>query len=141
MDKMSVILMGMAPAGGELHSPVQVQKLFFLIDRNMASILGGPIFNFQPYNYGPFDKTVYEILEEMANLGMVEIVRMENWKSYRLTAAGQDAGNEILCGLPAPYKKYIEDLSKFVRRLTFSQLVSAIYKQYPDMRANSVFQD
>ena len=33
----------------------------------------------------------------------------------------------------------IEQVSKFVRSLSFEQLVSAIYKAYPRMKANSVF--
>jgi hypothetical protein len=141
MDKRSVILMGMAPAAMDLHGPVQVQKLFFLIDRNMAEIIGGPVFNFQPYNYGPFDKAVYETLEALVQDGLVEIVPERSWKSYRLTSAGQSEGEKLLAGIPDPYKAYVVNLSHFVRSLSFSQLVSAIYKQYPEMRANSVFQE
>jgi hypothetical protein len=35
---------------------------------------------------------------------------------------------------------YIRQASEFVRSLSFTQLVSAIYKAYPEMRENSVFQ-
>ena len=35
---------------------------------------------------------------------------------------------------------YIRSASNFVRNHSFSKLVSAIYKAYPEMQANSVFQ-
>jgi hypothetical protein len=141
MKREEMILVGLAPANGSIHSPVQVQKLFFLIDQNIAKTVGGPHFNFQPYNYGPFDKRVYETLEVMASEGLIEIVPIYTWKSYKLTETGQVLGEKLLNGLSEPIRNYVGELSRFVRSLTFSQLVSAIYKAYPDMRANSVFQN
>lgn len=47
----------------------------------------------------------------------------------------------ILRQLPPKAQTYIERVSTFVRGLSFTQLVSAIYKAYPEMRANSVFQE
>jgi hypothetical protein len=37
-------------------------------------------------------------------------------------------------------RDYIDRESIFVRSLSFPELVAAIYKAYPEMRANSVFQ-
>jgi hypothetical protein len=54
--------------------------------------------------------------------------------------AGQESGLALLNDLPPNTKNYIIQLSEFVRSLSFSALVSAIYKAYPAMRANSVFQ-
>jgi hypothetical protein len=45
---------------------VQVQKLFFLLDENIAADLGGRQFSFEPYDYGPFDRAVYSELELLA---------------------------------------------------------------------------
>jgi hypothetical protein len=36
MEKRDIILAAMSPAKGESHTPVQVQKLLFLIDRNIS---------------------------------------------------------------------------------------------------------
>jgi hypothetical protein len=141
MDRREIVLAGMAPANGALHTPVQVQKLFFLIDRNIADLVGGPHFDFRPYNYGPFDRAVYDVLRELWAEGLVDIVPEWTWRSYRLTKAGQEWGETLLSQLPPKAQTYIERVSKFVRGLSFTQLVSAIYKAYPDMRANSVFQD
>ena len=42
-------------AGGEnaTFSPVQVQKLLFVLDREASPHIDGPHFNFIPYDYGP----------------------------------------------------------------------------------------
>jgi uncharacterized protein YwgA len=140
MDKKEIVLAGLSPANGGLHSPVQVQKLFFLIDRNLGKAVNGPHFDFRPYNYGPYDKSVYEVLEDLEKNGLVEVIQL-NWKEYRLTDAGQEAGDKLLCSLEPKTKQYIQHASEFVRKLTFTQLVSAIYEAYPEMRVNSVFQE
>lgn len=140
MDRREIVLAALTPGNGALHRPVQVQKLLFLIDRSIADQIGGPFFDFQPYNYGPFDKGVYEVLEELAGDGLVEIVRENTWNDYQLTPAGQSGGDHLLRQLHAPVRDYIVTLSNFVRGLSFTQLVTAIYRAYPDMRANSIFQ-
>jgi uncharacterized protein YwgA len=135
-------LAALAPAGGSPHSPVQVQKLLFLIDRNLSSLLGGPSFDFQPYHYGPFDRSVYTTLEDLAKQGLVEITQGDgNWRDYRLTTAGQSRAARVVDGLEERAQRYVQRASVFVRSLSFPELVSAIYKAYPEMRVHSVFQE
>lgn len=141
MNKEEVILAAMSPAKGAPFSPVQIQKLLFLIDRNIAEYVGGPHFNFQPYSYGPFDKEVYMTLEILADKGEVFIDTDGRYRKYRLTVTGQQRGEQIFASLPPNIQEYLTELSGFVRGLTFTQLVAAIYKEYPEMRRNSVFQD
>ncbi len=140
MNQKELILAGLAPAKGASHSPVQVQKLFFLIDRNIPEEIEGPLFNFHPYNYGPFDKTVYDVLLDLTFEGLVDIIPQDLLICYKLTLKGQEEGENLLSDLPKSANKFIEQVSEFVRSLSFTQLVSAIYKAYPEMRANSVFQ-
>lgn len=138
-----VVLAALAPAGGEAYTPVQVQKLLFLIEENIADELGGKHFHFEPYHYGPFDKDVYSTLDLLASKGLVEISYGPslNWRTYRLTPGGQARGTEVLRGLSPRAVDYINRASSFVRESSFADLVSAIYKAYPNMRARSVFQD
>ena len=138
MTSREMVLAALASSDGRPHSPVQVQKLLFLLDREAADLVDGPHFNFQPYNYGPFDKAVYNVLAALDAQGLVTI-RMDGWKrSYALTPPGQREGQRLLGGLPAHAQDYVRRASAFVRDLSFIRLVSAIYKQYPEMRQNSV---
>jgi len=141
MDRRSAVLAALAPAMGAAHSPVQVQKTLFLIDKEISKLIGGPFFDFQPYDYGPFDKAVYDVLEELTRAGLVEVEAGPGlrWRRYRLTAGGQREGSEILESLDRRASDYIKKISEFVRSLSFEDLVSAIYKAYPDMKVNSIF--
>lgn len=141
MERLEFVLTAMAPAGTDPYSPVQIQKLLFLLDMNIADATGGPHFSFEPYDYGPFDKHVYRELEALESDNLVEIGPSIglNTKTFRLTCDGEARGQKALCALPLSIQTYIKEASDFVRSLSFSQLVSAIYAAYPGMSVNSVF--
>lgn len=137
----------MAPAGTAVHTPVQVQKLAFLMDRLVGDTIGGTGFEFKPWHYGPFDKAVYEALEELERDDLVEINDMGvqiRPSQYRLTDLGRHEGNQRLQNLREQNPdaaEYIETLSHWVRSQPFASLLRAIYAEYPEMAANSVFKD
>ena len=135
------MLVAMSPAGTGSFSPVQVQKLFFLLDKNVAVQTKGPHFNFKPYDYGPFDKDVYLELENLRSDGLAEILmpRSHGSRIYKLTDKGLETGARNFEKLPEDIRRYICESVNFVRSLSFAELVSAIYKAYPEMRVNSVF--
>ena len=67
------VLAALATDSGAKFAPVQVQKLFFLIDENLSKVIGKSRFTFEPYDYGPFDKAVYHELEVLQSKGLVNI--------------------------------------------------------------------
>ena len=141
MQRSAYVLAAMSPADGKPFSPVQVQKLFFLLDWNLFECPEKRYFSFQPYDYGPFDKAVYKELEALAQKRMVEIIVSQGAspRTYRLTFQGQKQGAEGLSGFPEATQQYIQEVVCFVRSLSFAQLVSSIYQAYPAMKQNSVF--
>lgn len=141
MNKREIVLAALAAGDGERHDPVEMQKMMFLIDRKIPDDVDGPHFEFKPYNYGPFDKTVYEELEAAAVDGFVEIVPTNRWSEYALTERGLKEGRTLLDDLPDETQNYLRTLSDFVRSLSFEQLVSVIYRNFPEMRENSVFEE
>ena len=125
---------------GSEVSPVQAQKLFFLIDRNAAGLVNGPHFNFAPYDYGPFDAAVYSELDWLSNMkGYVEVVRNGRYRTYRLTPEGERKAAEKLEQLDGQAQTYIGQVKDWVKSLSFRDLVSAVYDAYPEMRVNSIF--
>lgn len=141
MDQRDIILAVMATSGGAVYTPVQIQKLLFLLDKKVPRHTGGPHFDFAPDAYGPFDSDVYFRLTELESEGLVEITPVRDARSrlYRLTPSGKAEGDTILNGLVPDLAKYIVTLSEWVRSLSFAKLVSAIYREFPGMKANSVF--
>ena len=147
MPRRDVLLMMMAPAGTAIHTPVQVQKLAFLIDQLVGETIGGTGFDFKPWHYGPFDKAVYEVLEALERDGLVEINDMSvqvQPTQYRLTDLGEREGADLLQALrdrSPETAEYVEVLSHWVRDQSFASLLRAIYAKFPDMAVNSVFKD
>jgi hypothetical protein len=140
MTREEFVLAAMTPEAGYSYSPVQVQKLLFLLERQIPGALNGPHFHFQAYHYGPFDSAVYHQLEQLAARGLVLIDRSSSPRSFVLTAEGAAIGNRALDALPPQTREFIVRTCHFVRAQSFSSLVSAIYKAFPEMRVNSVFQ-
>lgn len=137
------VLAALSPAQCGDFQPVQVQKLFFLLDERVVVPDGGKrYFDFAPYDYGPFDRQVYDALEVLEAQGLVTIRRGSGrgGRSYNLTERGQTKGAAILASLDPEWQKSVSKLAKWVKSTSFTELVSAVYDAYPEMRANSVFQ-
>ena len=140
MRQTELVISALAASDGAPYSPVQLQKMLFLLDRNIADWIDGPVFNFEPYSYGPFDSDVYDTAEKLELEGLVSISRPNiGYKSYRTTPAGQRRGQQLLGEVDERVAQYIRKISEWVQNLGFRELVSAIYKYYPDMKVNSIF--
>ena len=138
-QRIDIVLAAMATGGTEArYDPVRVQKLFFLIDREIPQFIDGPHFRFEPYHYGPFDKAVYEELERLAERGKINIDTTGRYNQYSVTNSGHERSVSILRALPTPAARYMEDAAKWIRFVPFKHLLSAIYRQYPDMAVNSI---
>ena len=140
LENKDFVLGVLAGSNGAEHTPVQVQKLFFIIDREISKSIGGPYFNFTAYDYGPFDSKVYDELKKLEQDGDVETSHYSSGlRRYKFTIQGQEKGTTVLKSWGKKVSDYIIALSNWVRSLSFAELVSAIYKAYPEMKVNSVF--
>jgi hypothetical protein len=139
MDQQQVLLAALASGSHGDFSPVQLQKLMFLIDRNIGAAIGGPFFKFAPYDYGPFDANVYQTFSLLEVQGLAESTGFGKERRYRINGAGRALAGPILNSVAPAYRQYISDVAHFVQQLSFTALVSSIYKSYPEMKVNSVF--
>ena len=55
------------------------------------------------------------------------------------TPHGATRARELASDAPEEAVEYLRAIVKWAQSLSFSQLVSAIYRMYPDQQANSVF--
>jgi hypothetical protein len=141
VERKEYVLACLSAGESKSFSPVQVQKLFFLIDRNVPHLVSGPHFSFEPYLYGPFDKAVYSELEALVAVGLIRRVSAGKFSNYVLTDEGAEVGSRFFQELPVAAQHYVRTSVRIVQTLSFRHLVSAIYEAYPDMRKNSVFTD
>jgi hypothetical protein len=141
MSKQELLLAVLSSSKGSLFSPVQIQKLLFLIDRRIGRDIGGPFFNFEPYKFGPFDKGIYDTLDSLVAGKLIAEVASEEskWKLYKPTVTGQARGEKVLSEFARKPKLEVCELSKYVMKMSFHDLVSAIYREFPDMQERSIF--
>lgn len=140
MSKLDLLLTALAAGEKNEYTPVQIQKLMFLLDKNISNRIGGPYYNFRPYDYGPFDASIYEDLRELERQGYVSTSSSSRgWKKHQLTDLGISKASEVSTKMDPSIFGYFKEVSKFVRSLSFADLVSSIYKAYPEMKVNSVF--
>jgi len=131
-------LLVLAEAHGGVLSPVQLQKSLFLLGENLDT--GEGFYRFVAYDYGPFCKSVYTDAEDLAREGLVGIGNMP-WghRSFWATPEGLRAAEVLRARLSAEARDYMARVVEWVRKVSFKDLVMAIYEAYPSMRANSVF--
>lgn len=128
-------------ADGGHYTPVQIQKAMFLADDFVKDAFDYR-YDFQPYDYGPFDPAVYRDVELLEGNDLAQIsTTPRGLKVYFATPRGAEFGRELLGQLTHDQQETLAKISRFVRRLSFSALVSSIYKAYPHMRERSVFRD
>ena len=96
MTRDRIVLAGMAAAGpGAKFDAVRLQKLFFLIDREIPHLIGGPHFDYKPYHYGPFDKAVYDVLDDLLESGDAAADASSRYPLYSLTDSGTAKGTRF----------------------------------------------
>lgn len=142
MERRDWNLLVLAAAGGKTLTPVQFQKSLFLLGKNLPEeMIGEGYYRFEPYNYGPFDSSVYSDATSLVSSELVLLSDQGRWKQFAATAAGIDQAKELEKALPPETAEYVRKVVGWVRGQSFASLVQAIYKHYPEMKANSVFKD
>ena len=126
--------------GGSL-SPVQIQKALFLLGREAPEAVADSFYNFQPYDYGPFDASIYTDAFELQAQGLVAIENpaSRGWRRYSLTGDGQEKAQGLEAGIDEGTLVALSSTLSWVKRQSFSDLVRTIYENYPEFKVNSVF--
>ena len=110
-------------------SPVQIQKLFFLLEKR----LGKKYFDFRPHHYGPYDRYLTKILDFSDKIESLNINGVTHYKIKENSIVRDNSTfNE-------QQKNFTIEMINFVKDLSFKELCMSIYKEFPDMAVNSVF--
>ncbi len=121
-------------------SPVQLQKALFLLSMEAKEDVGDDFYDFKPYDYGPYDSDVSTDAELLVEEGLLTSKR-HRWTEFAATLDGVEKANKLKMSLESKAAAYVTEVVAWVCSLSFTQLVSAIYKKYPAMKENSVFSD
>jgi len=140
MQRDSWPLLALSFASEKRLTPVQLQKTLFLVGQYVIDNEAN-YYHFEPYHYGPFDARVYSDLDALTDRGLVRKIQSPSFRGfdYELTALGTKKAEAARRSLKAAQTLYLKRVVPWVLSLTFRQLVSSIYRTFPDMAVNSVF--
>jgi uncharacterized protein YwgA len=163
-------LLADVPSGassGAIQGITRLQKLLFLAEREAGVRVGeGTDFNFTPYKFGPVSKDLYDDLEKLENLGLLEAHSIAEPSAVELDEYGlsfeglmgeeqqeaSDAFEERRYQITENGLKWLQDRAsamgdealKGIRRvkgkygtLSLSDLLYYVYTRYPEMTSES----
>jgi hypothetical protein len=138
-DRSKVLLMALAAAPDHSLTPVQAQKIAFLVGQEAKKLAPKPFYKFIAYDYGPFCPDIYNDLGTLERKGLVSIDRPPGARvrRYRLTSDGLEQIEEDADS--SPLSTYVAQATDWVTSLPFPELIRAIYSRYPAFKKNSVF--
>jgi hypothetical protein len=141
IERFEWILLALNAAARKKLSPVQLQKILFLLGDRRPNSVGSHFYRFRPYHYGPFDAEVYHDADTLAakKLLLLDEAKGRSWRAYSLTDAGIKKAKEAEKRAPKKTVVYLRSLVNWAEPLPFESLVRAIYDAYPKMRVNSIF--
>jgi hypothetical protein len=142
MNRADWNLMTLAAAGGQPLNPVQMQKCLFLFQDAFPRAAQGDGYTFGAYHYGPFDRQVYYDAENLARQGLASVARAEpgGWKVFAATPAGLAQAAALAHEAPARELAHLSALVTWARKLSFAQIVRAVYDRHPDFRESGIDQ-
>lgn len=120
-------------------SPIQIQKIMFLMRMEARKHVSSNFYKFEPYNYGPFNSTIYRDVEDLVARGLVRQESAGNYSKVIITDSGAAEAKRVKASLPDEGRKYLKSVVKWVSGVSFTQLLKSIYAKYPDYAVNSVF--
>jgi hypothetical protein len=134
-------LLALHAAEDGVLTPVQMQKVLFLLDKQAHELLGAGFYRFEAYNYGPFASQIYSDLNEHARDGKIifDEAPGKTWNKYVITPLGEVRVAEVIDSVEDNLIEYLEVIVAWAKSLRFSELVGAIYKAYPTYAKNSIF--
>lgn len=137
-------LLVIAAAKDKLLQPVQLQKALFLLSKlHPNQLQTGAFYRFEPRDYGPFCRDVYDDAEALKLEGMVHIDQPQNlsYHLFSVTNQGAEKARALRDPLSQDVLNYLDGVVAWASSLSFRQLVTYIYLHFPEMKVNSVFQE
>jgi hypothetical protein len=129
------LLLAYAKSPSGSLTPVQAQKIMFVLGQEAPRDVGVDFYQFVPYNYGPFCQDIYD---DQRNLDHEGYLRKDG-KLYVITKSGLNAATDIEASQRVGIGAYLGKLVQWTTSKSFSALLSSIYSKYPEFAVNSVF--
>jgi uncharacterized protein YwgA len=132
MNKEDFILKILSLTPDVSFSPIQIQKLFFLLEKRIGN--DAKYFKFIPYHYGPYDEDLSSLIHDLEKREQITSSTIDGIKHY-----GINNPVDIKNFLDDRKKTFIsQELIPFIKSKKILDLCYSIYKEFPDMAKRSV---
>lgn len=118
-------------------------KIAFEVEKEVfEKVLSTNVFSFRGYNYGPFTEEIYDCLEFLQNLDLVELNEVENKKEVILTEKGLEFfDTKIKEVFPDDLLKMLEKIVEKYGGLNYDELIRRVYREHPEYTEKSLIKD
>jgi uncharacterized protein YwgA len=141
----------------------RLEKMMFLLQKETK--FSGKLeskFSFEPWKFGPFSKEIYEDLDLLASLGLVEteerelpsyaeyteedsLVEAEAYepvvqKIFSLTDRGSKVAEKLKAAMSKNDWAEVEQLRERFEKVPLTRLIQYVYQKYPETTSKSVLQ-
>jgi hypothetical protein len=131
-----LLLLAAGATGPYALDPVRLMKGAFLaIERGRSE--WSPLFNFEAYDYGPFDRRVYDARDALIFDDLLEVLP-GRYDSYQLTEEGHRRATELSERLGED-SEWIRRVGRYVTTRSFSRLLDDVYAAHPEYAVRSRF--
>jgi hypothetical protein len=112
-------------------------KACFLVSQRGRSEWRG-FFDFQPYDYGPFDRGVYAARDVLLGRGLLAAQLTTRYPAYALTDAGRARLAAVRRLVGDSDADWLARIGRYVTSKSFSQLLDEVYAAFPEYAVRSV---
>jgi DNA-binding MarR family transcriptional regulator len=123
-----------APIPGRIHL---VKEMYALRVTDLGRKLLSDL-RFEPDNYGPFDETVFAVLDDLSDAGLVRNVPSKTTARIQLTDDGRRLADEAWRRLKDSIKDWITYVKMTYNRMSSQEVLEHIYAAYPEMAQYSL---
>ena len=96
------------------------------------------LFSFEPYDYGPFDPSVYRARDALVARGLLEASTTGQHEACVITDLGHAEAERLAGDMGAAAAGWLRSLGKYVTSRSFSQLLKEVYAAFPEYAERSV---
>lgn len=132
-----ILLIASGASGPYPFDPIRLMKGCFVVSR-AGRTEWRSLFNFEPYDYGPFDALVYRARDLLLNDGHLHADVSGRYASYSLTEVGTARCAEVSRQLDDTAVGWLQNVGRYVCSKSFVDLLSDIYGRYPEFASRSV---
>lgn len=166
IDPVDLVLIILANGSRQdvFHGVTRLEKLTFLASQELGERTDITAPQFVPFKFGPFSAEVYDALETLQSMRLVEtgdpdvteareiqgfaadagdpdLTRPDEPRAFHVTERGRNVATKLLAQLDAAAQTRLIALIARYASMPLDQLLKHVYQYYPDFTTMSVIRD